>query len=241
MRNSRGNILFLILIAVALFAALSYAVTKSTSGSSGGIDREKAKLVAAELMQYAISVEVAIQRQVLSGKTTFNELCFMDANIPGTHFYNAGTCTAGTNEDRVFHSEGGGVNYLVPDPTWLDSQYSAHGQYGRINYTGTLRIIDVGTGENDLMMGLHHVKPEICKEINEAVGLPFPAPGDYMCCGWDAARHFRGDSDGDWGTAGASGGFGDQDAVYRGNRTGCVLETDANPDAYFFYHVLQAR
>ncbi|MDD9900024.1 MAG: hypothetical protein OXT65_03505 [Alphaproteobacteria bacterium] len=58
--------MFLILIAVALFAALSYAVTQSGRGS-GNIDKEQQSLKFAEI-QHAISLyQSTIQRMVLTG------------------------------------------------------------------------------------------------------------------------------------------------------------------------------
>lgn len=51
-----GNVLFLILIAVALFAALSYVVAHSGRSSAGSTSRELAKLQAAQILGYFTSL-----------------------------------------------------------------------------------------------------------------------------------------------------------------------------------------
>jgi len=66
MKRQSGNALFLILIAVALFAALSYAVTNSSRDGSG-IDRENAEIAASQIMQTMANVKTAVDRLVLSG------------------------------------------------------------------------------------------------------------------------------------------------------------------------------
>ena len=64
MHLQRGNALFLILIAVALFAALSYAVTRSGRGG-GGIDRENTHLANARLDSLAAEAKAAISRLMM--------------------------------------------------------------------------------------------------------------------------------------------------------------------------------
>ena len=63
MRYSRGNILFLILIGVALFGALAYAVTQgSRGGGKGDISDEQADIAASQAIQMADDIATAVSR-----------------------------------------------------------------------------------------------------------------------------------------------------------------------------------
>ena len=62
-----GNVLFFLLIAVALFAALSYVVTQSSRVGSGNVSNEKANLLAAGLINNMVTFEQGVQRMLLTG------------------------------------------------------------------------------------------------------------------------------------------------------------------------------
>lgn len=62
--GQNGNALFLILIAVALFAALSYALTQSTRGG-GNIDREEQMIAQAVSEQCSASIDYAVNKLTL--------------------------------------------------------------------------------------------------------------------------------------------------------------------------------
>lgn len=112
MKREAGNALFLILIAVALFAALSYAITQSSRGG-GGIEKEQEMLDTAVAQQCEASVDHGIMRLDIVNGCSEDEISYELAD--------------GTNENPnnpsdtscfIFHSDGAGVapcgDYLDP-------------------------------------------------------------------------------------------------------------------------------
>jgi hypothetical protein len=166
--NQRGNVLFLILIAVALFAALSYAVTQS-SRSGGDASRETNILNAAQLTQYPTSIRTAVLRLVIDG--------FQDTNI----LYNvpSGGFTAASEPYEVFATIGGGAIYQRAPVEVM--------QVGGANPTGVWSInMDFEVGElgrtaagntgNELIAFLPGITTSVCTRINlEANIIASPA------------------------------------------------------------------
>ena len=77
-RKSRGNILFLILLAVVLFAALSYAVTAAMrGGGTKSAGSESAELAAAEILQWFTAVDNAVMRMNLVGGIAYEDISFV--------------------------------------------------------------------------------------------------------------------------------------------------------------------
>lgn len=177
-KANNGNALFLILIAVALFAALSYAITQSGRGG-GNISREQAAIAASQITQYAASVQSAVQRMIISG-TPAHSICY---NMPG-----AGMDCSAPTQYRVFAPEGGGATWqclndnLVDDPATMQvgGNYWRYRGIHRIDNNG-FYIKDIGTNTDitgrDAIAYLGGVKVASCQQINKGLGLD-PTPVD---------------------------------------------------------------
>ena len=124
--SESGNVIFFIFIGVALFAALSMAISAVSKGG-GEITDEKRKVVATEIIEYSSNVATAVSRLRLGGCDE-TELSFENNEISG--YENA---SAPSDEScHVFSLNGGGVRY----------------QPYNMTITGSYVITRVGTGEN---------------------------------------------------------------------------------------------
>jgi hypothetical protein len=97
-KTNRGNVLFLILIAVVLFGALSYAVTSSMRTGSSTTEKEQAKLDQAVMDNYMAAINVGKMRLEMAGCTSIDYTAPADQG-------------AGDKSCHIFHPDGGGVSY----------------------------------------------------------------------------------------------------------------------------------
>lgn len=104
---SSGNVLFLILLAVALFAALSYAVTQSIGGGVVDISSEQSDLDTAKQQSIQANIDGALWRLKLINGCKDNEISYETPNGD-----NANPDAPGDNSCHVYHPDGGGVPYI---------------------------------------------------------------------------------------------------------------------------------
>jgi hypothetical protein len=166
--SEHGNVLFLILIAVVLFAALSYAVTQSSRTGGGDAGRETNLIASAEITQYPAAVKTAIVRMIING-TTYEGLRF---NSPSAFSGLSGIETQG-----VFHPSGGAAAFVNASPDVMNA-----GTPGTWYFNPYYEVTNIGTADaadgdgNEFIAFLPGIKAAICRRLNEEMGLGTTIP-----------------------------------------------------------------
>ncbi len=229
--SEKGNILFLILIAVALFAALSYALSGSLRG--GGEKGEESALVESSgIIQFGASISQAISRMIILNKAEEEELCFYTGANDET--YNHAGCD--DNKHKVFHPEGGGVGY----------RKSSQELNGGMEWEFTARTRVFGSKNNaendpasaDLVMLSRNFNKALCTKINEKLGID-EIPEDF---GDIDIFRFDGDYGGEDTIDGCNPNcteIDDSPFASRSVNYGCFQE-EATGD-YIYFHLIHAR
>lgn len=180
--SRKGNVLFIILIAVALFGALTAAVTRSTSTvSPETLSEGKAKIFASEMMQYGQELEQAVNRLITLKGCDPTQISF-DDNVATVGPYDNSN-SPGDYHCHVFHINGGGVSYKQPNPEWFVANPGPMGGLtGKISFlttcvyaagppfTGSNCNVDIPAGPQqyaDLIVTIPGIKKEICEAIAE--------------------------------------------------------------------------
>jgi hypothetical protein len=223
MYATRGNALFLILIAVALFAALSYAVTRGSRGS-GGIERETTLLDASQITQYGATIRLAVRRMILMGSV---DLEISYAGPLALEPY----CNADP-KNCVFYPGGGDIDFGAAP--LADGTYWGAADGG--NY-----VQDVGSNTDvsgrEAVAALHGISLALCTKINQQLGLGAAVANnatalDEFPFGGSAPISLASIED-----YGARGSVVD---AYPGQPFGCVYEP-VELGGYVYYHTLIER
>ncbi len=167
-KYQQGNVMFLILVAVVLFAALSYVVTQSVRGGSNA-NNEKTLVTSAELVQMVSGIRTAFDRMHFKKGITAADIVLCDGDVKACDTLGdiADLCSSGP--DCLFSTDGGGlISFNIPNG------------YGFYIYDerDNLRITNIGTAASDIALIITNdfVSPamsyEMCDAINNGFGLP---------------------------------------------------------------------
>src|SRR3989339_2061193 len=160
--NSRsGNALIYVLIAIALFASLSFVLGRQTDTSEAGVvSHEQNEMYAAQLISYSAQAKSAVDQMLFAGAFPENLTFF----IPGDANYDVETTYP--NIYKVFHPDGGGLDLKnlpeavqsddpdepSPDPGWY---------MGRFNNTEWTKTTD-----EDVILVAYKITEPVCAAIN---------------------------------------------------------------------------
>ena len=180
MTRTRGNILFLILIAVALFAALSYAVTSSSRTGAGSISKDKLGLVASQIIQYATQLEQGYSRVKILNACTLSKISFEPPPFTDSGaYYNSNAPT--DKSCHVHHPDGGGVTLRHMDSDLNLSAYWRISISNHVHNVGTDCAANEECGELSYIMIINlttYNADLLCEELNRIAGITSPAPQD---------------------------------------------------------------
>ncbi len=216
-KNQSGNVLFYILIAVALIASLSFAVTQGNRENTGHLDDKKTEMSANRLIEYSNTVANAISQLRLRGCTE-TEISF-ENDLSATNYNNSG---APSDEScHVFKPNGGGVHYHEYD----------------VIFTGDYHISRLGTSEPELMMDVR-IGQSTCIAVNEALGVENSGvdgpPSDKLSTGTIF--------DGDYGSSAYDSNTRIEHSDLIGKTAFCRVSTGSGSSAVYRYsHIFLIR
>lgn len=192
--SQSGNVLFYILLAVALLAALSMAMSRGNRTGIGMISDEQTKLAAQEIIDYGNTVAAAVQKLRMRGCRD------IDINFSGNNGVSKstnGTAWNYTNGNspadgscHVFHLNGGAITPKLISAGYIDPSLvaptSLHSQSFFVNSNRVLGLgTESGSAGSELMFWIGRLDKTVCMKINDILGISNPndnPPYDTASC-----------------------------------------------------------
>lgn len=228
--SQSGNVLWFILLAVALLGFLTIVVTRSGSSVEQTGSIEQARIKASALMRYAKSVETAVT-QMRSNGTSENSIDFITL---GASYDNA-SCTDPSCE--VFHVNGGGITYQSAGDVLNDRNFAQNWVVTAANRVGGMGCDDNTDDCRDLLMLVRGMPDTICLQVNAILRVENPSGTPPSQANLGLTPEF----DGSFTPAGANnligGAAANQSPQVKNRAAGCIYHNSEN----IFFQVLIPR
>lgn len=180
-----GNVFIYIFLAIALFGALTFALSQGTRSGASSLTEEQASIAANEILAYSDLISQTIQKLKLRGCTD-TEISFensFDSNYDNPNSPTDGRC-------GVFDVNGGALNWKeIPENARDTSFKGTDTKYGQVIYTDEFCIPGLGSAtfgcafsgnssDKSLAIGFSYIRKEVCMALNRLLNLPDDPGGE---------------------------------------------------------------
>lgn len=177
MRNEDGNVIVIILLAIALIGALTAAI-QGSSNKNANIDKETLILRVTEVQRYASELERAVN-YIMYNNVSENDIRFAHPNADNDY---GDLSTDSDRSDQVFHRDGGNATYKdAPDGINDGSAWE---------FYGNTALPEVGSDEADLIALLPNVTSDFCERANSMIGYTGQPQDSSTCINTGASARF---------------------------------------------------
>lgn len=185
--SQRGSAILMLFVALALFGALAFAFMRGSGNSTAMMTDEQAKVYAQQIIAYGNDVATAVKRLKLRGIPTeqINFYTPIYKTISGTNLVSNNPNSSYENQN-IYSISGGGISPWIAPKNAMSShkRSNINANYGHF-YFRSVEIVGTTTSANDVVMFLEGVSSQVCKKINEILGVSsgWPPPEDSLT-GW---------------------------------------------------------
>ncbi len=247
-RHERGNVFLFIFLGIALFAALSFTVSRTFSTqNTSSLSKRDAVLAASQIVDFASDMRRAFNR--LSRKGCLEGDFSLDTPaLNGLGYANGNAPT--DLSCHIFEGAGGGVTFQNADQNWFDESRSALTRYRKWFFTQTTCIEDLGDDDTDchsdgisndeVLAVLMHLDQTLCRAINQQLGYGdiIPQEANHPAFFTTSTADFNfGVDHGARLEVFVDGNLVDT-ACFEGANNG---DTAVGPESYHFYSVIMPR
>jgi hypothetical protein len=218
-KTEQGSVFVIILMAVVLFGALAFTVTRTMrTQTTSTLSARQAEIVASDILTYAQRAQRAVDR-VRQNSCSESDISFDNTTVSGYDH-----TVAPPDDCEIFQSSGGGLQWRNPPESANDgSQWF---------YSDNHVMSGHGDGsKSDLILILPNVDMAVCKAINAALDISLSADPPVSSGAPDLATKAQGN----YAAAGAVIGPGT--AGFTGLQSACFTNGGNN----YFYIMLLAR
>ncbi len=243
-----GNALWFILVAIALLAALTFALTQNSSKTADNLSTEQARIVAQQTMRDFNEYTQGVQKLTSMHNCSESQISFENTFVDPPSMY-TNVKSPLDHRCKMFMPEGAGL-IRRNAPTGLVDRSKVAGD-ARWIITGYLSVNGAGPEKEDettcstncaeLIMGNQYIDPEVCRQYNQMLkinnGQPVPA-GATINWTYPYDGEF---SNGTGGSERIFEGSGDETSKLYGVTSACFYTMQGSYRNHQIYHVLIER